>query len=375
VKKNIFIKSTCFFLLLLVLTLTAPLTAKSDDKQGVKKGYITVTDCAGRKVRVPEKINRIACMYLFTGHVVTMLGRGNDIVAVSNGLKRDSLLLDICPAIKKAMVPKTQGALNMEELLKAAPDVLFMPGDMSGNRGQMEKLDRFGIPTIIIDYSDMESQQRAISVIGKALGREKRAEEYNRFYRKTIERVKSATEKLPKEKRLRVYYSENEATRTTLDHDLSTDWLSIAGVTNVARNHSQKILEGKNFVSLEQILLWNPQVILVNEPEARRLMMRDIKWAAIDAVKEKRVYQMPLAISRWGHPGSIETPLALLWTVKKIYPSLLPDIDLERETKKYYKTFFNHVLSESKVTAILEGELRRKPKHAPGKNRDKNKKK
>ncbi|MEJ2025577.1 MAG: hypothetical protein P8Y00_11300, partial [Deltaproteobacteria bacterium] len=68
-KKNIFIKSTCFFLLLLVLTLTAPLTAKSDD-QGVEKGYITVTDCAGRKVRVPEKIDRIACMYLFTGHVV-----------------------------------------------------------------------------------------------------------------------------------------------------------------------------------------------------------------------------------------------------------------------------------------------------------------
>ncbi len=360
--------------MLLVLTLTGALTAKSDDSQDAKKGYITVTDCAGRKVRVPEKIHRIACMYLFTGHVITMLGRGNDIVAVSNGLKRDSLLLDICPSLRNALVPKTQGALNMEELLKAAPDILFMPGDMSGNRGQMEKLDRFEIPTIIIDYSDMESQQRAIALIGKALGREKRAEEYNRFYRKTIERVKAATDTLPEGKRLRLYYSENEATRTTLDHDLSTDWLNIAGVTNVAFHQSEEIFEGKNFVSLEQILVWNPEVILVNEPEARRLIMRDTKWAAIDAVKKKRVYQMPIAISRWGHPGSIETPLALLWTVKKIYPSLLPDIDLRRETKRYYKIFFNHALSDSTVNAILAGELRRKPKHAPGKNRNKNKK-
>ena len=354
---------------MLALIFTVPSPAKSDDNKDVKKGYITVTDCANRKVKVPEKVNRIACMYLFTGHVVTMLGRGNDIVAVSNGLKRDSLLLDICPSIKKAMVPKVQGALNMEELLKAAPDVLFMPGDMSGSRGQMEKLDRFGIPTIIIDYSNMEGQQKAISIIGKAIGREKRAEKYNSFYRKTIERVKTVTDKLPEDKRLRLYYSENEATRTTLDNDLSTDWLKADGVINVAFNHSGNILEGKNFVGLEQIIMWDPDVILVNEPAARRLIMRDKKWAAIDAVKNKRVYQMPMAISRWGHPGSIETPMAILWTAKKLYPSLFSEINMERETKNYYKTFFNYELTDSKVEAILDGELRRKPKYAPGENR------
>ena len=164
--------------------MTSTATAKADDTQDVKEGYITVTDCAGRNVRVPEKVDRIACLYLFAGHVVTMLGRGDDIVAVSNGLKRSSLLLEICPSIKDAMVPKSQGALNMEELLNAAPDVLFIAGDMSGNRGEMEKLDRFEIPTIIIDYSDMESQQKAVSIIGKAIGREKKAEEYNSLLQK-----------------------------------------------------------------------------------------------------------------------------------------------------------------------------------------------
>ncbi len=368
--KDKIIKAAYLLSLLFLLTLTAlPTIAMAGEKQGVNKGFITVTDCTGRKVKVPEKINRIACMYLFTGHVVTMLGRGNDIVAVSNGLKRDSLLLNICPSIKNTMVPKVQGAINMEELLKAAPDVLFMPGDMSGDRREMEKLDRFGIPTIIIDYSDIKSQQKAITIIGKAIGREKKSEEYNSYYRKIVDRVKAVTDKLPEDKRLRLYYSENEATRTTLDNDLTTDWLRITGVINVAFNHSADILEGKNFVSLERILFWNPQVILVNEPEARKLILQDRKWAAVDAVKNRRVYQMPIAISRWGHPGSIETPMAILWTAKKVYPDLFRDINMERETKNYYKTFFNYELTDSKVEDILDGELRRKPKYAPEENR------
>ena len=339
--------------------------------EGKRRGYITVTDCANRKVMIPDKINRIACMYLFTGHVVTMLGRGNDIVAVANGLKRDSLLLEICPSIRNAMVPKSQGALNMEELLKAAPDILFMPGDMSGDRGEMEKLEHFGIPTVIIDYSDMLSQQRSIAIIGKAIGRERRAEEYNDFYRATIRRVRDVTRKLPEDERVRLYYSENEATRTTLDNDLTTDWLSITGITNVALSSSENILDGKNFVGIEQIILWNPQVILANEPTAIKQIEGDRKWAAIDAVKNNRVYQMPIGISRWGHPGSIETPMAILWTAKKIHPSLFRKINMERETKNYYRAFFRYELTDSKVKAILDGELLRKPKHVPGENRKK----
>jgi iron complex transport system substrate-binding protein len=327
-----------------------------------KKDFIKITDCAERQVMVPAKVDRIACLYLFAGHVVTMLGRGDDIVAVSNGLKRDSLLLEICPSIKNAMVPKSQGALNMEELLKAVPDVLFIAGDTLPDNGEMEKLARFGIPTIIIDFSDIISQQRAISIIGKAIGREKRAEEYNSYYRNAVEKIRAVTTKLPEDKKTRLYYAENEALRTTLNNDLSRDSLNIAGVINVALNDTGNILEGKNFVTLERIILWNPEVILVNEPEAFKLIKEDRKWAAINAVINNRVYQMPIALSRWGHPGSIETPLAIMWTAKKIYPTLFPDIDMEKETMKYYKTFFNYDLSEAKVRAILNGELVRKPK-------------
>lgn len=370
---NRFLKKALYFLFLIpaLLFIAKTTSVTGEERQGVNEGYITITDCQNRKVNLPEKIERIACLYAFTGHAVTMLGRGGDMVAVSNGLKRDSLLHEICPSINDAMVPKAQGALNMEELLKAAPDVLFIPGDMSGNRGEMEKLNRFGIPTIIIDYYDISGQQKAIAVIGEAIGRKHRAEEYNNYYNNIIKRVKETTDTIEENNKLRLYYSVNEATRTSLREGLSTDWLGVTGVINVALQSSIHILEGKNFVGMEQILMWNPDVILANEPESLQLITSNRKWAAINALKNKKVYQMPIAISRWGHPGSIETPLAILWTVKKLYPSLFSDIDMEKETRNYYKIFFNHDLSKAKVKAILEGGLTRNPKHAPGENKNK----
>jgi iron complex transport system substrate-binding protein len=345
---------------LIVITLA---TAVYGDESISDSEFKVITDCTGRVVKTPVQVNRIACLYAFTGHAVTMLGRGSDIVAVSRGLKRDSLLLDICPSINNAIVPKSQGALNIEEVLRAAPDVLFIPGDMSGNRGEIEKLNRLGIPTIIIDYSNMESQQKAISIIGEVIGRPERAKQYNEYYQGCVERVNILLKRIPQNQKPRLYHSVLEATRTTLKHGLTADWLRITGVINVALTSDMNIMEGKNFVSLEQIILWNPDVILANEPEARKLILGDRKWALINAVRNKRVYQMPIAISRWGHPGSIETPLVILWTVKKLYPDLFEDLDMKKETESYYDTFFDYKLTDSKIDAILEGRLLRKSKY------------
>ena len=324
---------------------------------------ITLTDCAGRKVEIPKKVKRIGCLYAFAGHAAVMLGGCDNIVAVSNGLKRDSLLLDICPAITEALVPKSQGAVNLEELLKAETDLVFVSGDIGRNRAAIDKLDRMGIPWLVVDYASIEEQQGAVEMIGRALGNPEKAGRYNQYYQECIERVRTVTSKIPENKRLRLYHSVNEANRTTIERGLATDWLEVEGIINVSLNPDKKLLEGSNFVSMEQILLWNPDVILVNEPSVTRHILTDKRWSTIKAVREKRVYQMPIAISRWGHPGSLETPLAILWTAKKLYPGQFSDLDMALETKAFYRDFFNYELSDDLVKKILSGKLLRKPKN------------
>ena len=316
----------------------------------------TFTDYTGRKVQVPVAARRIGCLYAFAGHVVTMLGRCSDIVAVANGLRRDVLLAKICPGIQNAVVPKAQGAINIEELLNTRPDLLFISPETGKNDAEMQKLERFKIPGLVVDYKNMQEQQQAIALIGRAIGAGERAESYNRYYRQCIDRVAAQAAKIPKDKRIKLYHCLTEPTHTDAQGSISTDWLQATGIVNVSALQADSAFTGKTHVGLEQVILWNPDVILANEPGTVEAVTGDSQWASVSAVKNKRVYQMPIGISRWGHPGSLETPLALLWTAKTIYPDYFPDIDISAETRAFYKRFFNYDLSDEQVRQIVSGQ-------------------
>ena len=174
----------------LLLFLTLPgLTARGADRdepfprtEGDHGLTITVTDCMGRMVRIPRRVDNIGCLFAFTGHVVAMQGRAEDIVAISKGLRRDILLNRMFPSFRKARVPKSQGAINIEELLRVRPDLLYIPGDVGGHDSETAKLDRFGIPYLIVEFHSIKEQQYAVRMIGESIGSLKRAREYNQYY-------------------------------------------------------------------------------------------------------------------------------------------------------------------------------------------------
>lgn len=325
---------------------------------------IMVTDSIGRQVAIPAKVDRIACLYAFSGHVVTMLGKSTNIVAVVDGLKRDVLLTEMSPGIKTALVPVTSGTINIEELLKARPDIAFISGDTAKNEGEVEKLRKSKIPYLVVDYRNIKEQQYAIQMIGQAVGAEEKAQRYNAYYQSCIDAVQAKVKDIPLEERVKVYHSVNEATRTDVKDTLPADWIQVAGAFNVSVNENLRVVDGNKYIaSLEQILVWNPQVILVNEAGVADYIMGNSQWSKINAVEHGKVYQMPNGISRWGHPGSLETPLAVLWTAKTLYPDRFPDLDMAKEAKNFYQEFFNYPLSDEAVAQVLSGKGMRIPKH------------
>ena len=325
---------------------------------------IFLTDSLGRQVKAPDTVERIACMYAFTAHVVAMLGRAEDIVAVSNGPQRDVLLTSMHPSIRKALVPKYQGAINVEELARAKPDIVFVAGATGRNEAEAAKLDACGLTWIAVDFRTMEEQQQIITLIGDAIGASEMAAAYNRYYRTCIEQARAAVASIPPDKRITVYHATVEPTRTSSRKSISADCLQAAGVINVAVQDETRFIDGQHQVAVEQILLWNPEVILINEPGAAQFIQGSPKWSAITAVQQGKVFQLPIGISRWGHPGSIETPLAILWTAKTVYPEYFKDIDIKTETRNYYKRFFGIELKDRKLEQILTGTKMRKKKHA-----------
>ncbi len=322
---------------------------------------LVITDSLGRNVELPAN-ERIGCLYAFTGHVTAMLGRGDDIVAINNGLSRDVLLNTISPGIEDNPIVYLSGKLNIEELLKTDPDLVFVENTFADTEAEVAKLDKFNLPYIAIGFNNMEEQMTAIQIIGDALGESAKAREYNLYYQDCIDRVSQVTAKIPENKMIRVYHSVNEATRTDIRDSLGADWIEKVGAINVSIDQELKFLDGKNFASMEQILLWDPDVILVNESGVGEYMLNNSQWAPIKAIKEGKVYQMPIGIARWGHPGGMETPLAMLWTAKTIYPEYFKDLDMTEETRYFYKEFFNYDISDEQIERILQGEEKRKPK-------------
>ncbi|WP_423801897.1 ABC transporter substrate-binding protein [Neobacillus sp. SAB-20_R2A] len=349
-------------IILVLLALTSCSNAEAPKAASKDSSQTTVVDYMGRSVEVPKKINRIACLYAYTGHVVTMLGEGKKIVAVNNGLKRDTLLGEINPAIKDALVPNTSDKINIEELANAAPDVIFIQESLAKNDGEVRKLEELKIPYLVVNFNSIKEQQQSIAMIGKAIGRSDRAEKFNEFYKEVITQVSAKVKDIPEKNRVRVYHSVMEATRTDTKDSLPAEWMKVAGAVNVSAGENLKIIENKYFANLEQILLWDSDVILVNEDGVADYILNSKPWQSLKAVKNKKVYQMPNGVSRWGHPGGLETPLAILWTAKTLYPDRFKDTDMTEVTAKFYKDFFDYNPAPEMIEKILSGKDMRTPK-------------
>lgn len=342
---NFFLRHAVFFISILLSFSFSGTVFGSDS--------VTVMDSTGKVLTLESPPRRIACLYAFCGHVVTMLNRGQDMVAVVNGLKRDLLLHRLVPGINLLPVPAKGGIINIEALLKTQADIVFLKPETATITAEIKKLQRFNLPYFVAGYHSMEEQMEIIENMGKVIGRGEKAREYTRYYRDVIHRVRSRTAHIPKDKRVRLYHSVNEPYRTDAPGTIEADWTTACGVNNVSVGASLQGKGNKNFAGIEQILLWDPEVIIVNEDGVDQLILNDKKWSPIQAVQDQRVFSIPVGISRWGHPGGLETPLAILWTAKKVYPNLFQDIDLKREIIVFYHTFFNLDLDEALIDKIL----------------------
>lgn len=352
-----FILQSIAWILILVMSAGCLTGCSGGKTQKVAENSHEIVDCAGRTVYVPDKVESISCLYAYAGHACVFLGCEDRITSVVNGLKRDALMLRKVENLKNMPAPYQSQSINVEELTVSDPDVVLLRTANLSSEGEIEKLDRTGIPYVVIDYVTMEEQKNSIAVIGEALGCEEKAEAYLTYYDETLAMVKDRVSQIPEEERKTVYHSVNEVVRTDEPDTLSYEVMEAAGLINVIDSTEDVSLEGvKTYATLEQIYLWDPDLVLVNEPEATAYFLEDSKLEGLRAVKERQVYQLPIGLSRWGHPGSIESPLAVLFIAKLAYPEYFEDIDMDQEVKDFYSKFIEIDLSDDELQQIYTGE-------------------
>ncbi|MCI8646130.1 MAG: ABC transporter substrate-binding protein [Firmicutes bacterium] len=317
----------------------------------------TVTDCMGRKVEIPQNPQSVACMYSSIAHIMAMLDAEEALSGTPKGVKSDTLMLMKFPQIAETATPYQEGAINVEELLRIDADLALIRYSTASNKGETEKLDKLGIPYLVIDYRSLDELKTAIRVMGTVFDREERAEAYIKFQEETVDLVAKRLQDIPKEEQPAVYHSVNEAIRTDAQGDICGEIMQQAAVRDISIEKGIKQAgSDKIYTTLEEIYKWDPDAFIANESSVTEYILSDMKWKGLTAVRQGKVYTLPVGATRWCHPGSIETHMAVLAIARIFYPQKFSDINMKAYTKDYYEEFFRLKLDDKTIEKILKGE-------------------
>lgn len=350
--------------ILLIFALTA--CGQSGDAGRDNVRTKTITDCMDRTVEVPANPQRVACLYASTAHMMAMLDEQEKIIGCPKNVKTETIMQMKYPGITDVAVPYQEGSINIEELLRIDADLVLLRYTVAQREAEVEKLDKAGIPYVVIDYMNMEELEKAITVMGELFDDQEKAARYLQFSRETIDLVEGRLADLPEESWPSVYHSVNEAVRTDDPDSICNEIIRAASVSDCSVLHQLSSQGEKTYTTLEEIYKWDPDAFIVNEASVKEYILTDSKWAGLSAVRKGAVYTLPVGATRWCHPGSMEAHMAVLTIAKQFHPERFEDIDLKEYTRDYYKEYFGLSLDDETLESIFSGKGMRKP-NAPTK--------
>ena len=223
----------------------------------------SLRDGAGRDVPVPAKVERVfpagppAAILLYTLAPDLLLGwpRAN------RPEEREFLLPGVGDKPEIGRITGRGNSANLEAVLGLKPDLIVDAG--STGRTYVELAARVqeqtGIPYALLDgrFDQIPASYR---VLGQLTGRMERAETLARWCETAMATITGRVAALPAEARPSVYYARGpRGLETGLGDSINVETLSFLGARNVAADTPGS---GLAQVSLEQVLAWDPEVIV-----------------------------------------------------------------------------------------------------------------
>lgn len=250
--------------------------------------------------------------------------------------------------------------IDREALLAEDFDLIFSISGVELTQQNISEADEIqrqtGIPVVCIDGS-FDKVGHAFRTLGDILGRESRAEELALYVDSVYAEVSTAVSGIPMEERIPLYYAEGPEGLHT-EPETSQHMLAFleAGALDVA-DCEQTYGGGMTPVSLEQVLKWNPEVIIAWSSSIRGGAANEIKtssrWSSIRAVEDGRVYTMPNLPWAWcDRPPGVNRIMGLMWVANLLYPEQY-DVDIVEKTIEYFKVMLGVDVTRERVEQML----------------------
>jgi iron complex transport system substrate-binding protein len=331
------------FLLLLLATL--PLQARE------------VVDMVGNEVTIPDTITK----------VVAVSPPGTYLLYAIDHHLLAGINSPLWSSEKKYTIPEYrqlpvigglagQGrTLNREVLLQVKPDFIIHWAwkDDDANSKFLESMTAMPFSLLSVRLGSILDYPEALRFIGDVTNRKERGETLGRHAQTVIDQAKAIVATIPESKKVRVYYAEGtDGLSTERAHSFHAELIPLAGGVNVHQGEEMDHY-GMEKISMEQLLLYDPQVILVKEQTFFDTVFTDPRWKNLRAVQDKRVHLIPYEPFNWfDRPPSFMRLLGIKWLLHLLHPDRYP-VDMVAETRSFYTLFLGVDLTEDQAGEVL----------------------
>lgn len=242
---------------------------------------------------------------------------------------------------------------SLESVVAAKPDLILDVGTIGPT--YVSLADRVQaqthIPYVLIGGSLAETP-KLLRTAGTVLGVPDRAEALARYAEATLDEIQKRIATVPANERPKAYMARGpHGLETDVSGSINGEALTFLGAQNVvATGMSAGNLAD---VSMEQVLAWQPDVIVTIDRNFFATVYSDPAWQGVKAVRDKHVYLEPLYPFGWvDEPPGPNRLIGLRWLAHLLYPRLFPG-DLRAETKQFYELFYHQAPTDAQLDALL----------------------
>ena len=275
-----------------------------------------VTDATGRRIAVPDRVARVfpagppAAILLYTVAPDLLLGwpARPPRPAEAAFMTPESAAL---PEVGR--LTGRDNTANVEAVLVRRPDLVLDYGSVAPTFVSLaERMrEQTGLPVLLLDGA-LGKIPETYRLLGCILDRRGAAAQRADAAERILARAGEDAERV-RARRVRVLYLRGpRGLETGAAGSINTEIIEFAGAENVAGRALGP--GGLVQVSMEQVLAWNPDWIILQHPDALALARTDPLWRSLTAVRQGRVALLPGLPFGWlDFPPSVNRLLGLIW--------------------------------------------------------------
>lgn len=314
------------------------------------------TDSAGRTVEVPAVIDRIAPSG-HTANQVLLTMAPEKMVGLSQELSEDQqkyLGVDTSDLPVFGAIFGAKGDLNKEAIAAADPQVIIDTGalddDVASGLDQLQ--EELGIPCVFIE-TNMDDYGAAYEMLGELLGMEDRGNELSEYCKNAYNEVVEVMDSISDDERVNMLYLMGEDGTNVIANGTQQAEVVDLVANNLAVMDNPSNTGTGSETSLEQIALWNPDLIVFASGSIYDTVADDPAWDGIAAIDNGNYYEAPGTPYNWlNSPPTVNQVMGMQWLPRLLYPDKFDDT-IADVTKSYYSTFYGYDLSDEELDELI----------------------